>query len=430
MMSRLKTAMLATLSVIWLIPWMLPHTVWSLPVASCISWLGANDIPSRPYLVGVTVVTAVILFIYYRISINPPGSVALLICISILVLDHLAVAWTTSSPLVMSNCVRFVTGWAIGAVVVAVCARRLVVVGVVVSALGAVQAVYALALFRLGINMMTSGTVDRAGGTFNQPDVLSLWLAVALPIGILLLIHEKVTWRVISLSLIVGLTFSALLLTWNRADVAAEGVGLLFVILRVFPDLLWRTRIAITLALILGVVFIWHVRSSGPVNVASSGRSDAGRIGLWGQSAHIIATNPIFGYGLGALELPVLIKSHNTVAVAVFIQPKNLYLYWLAELGLMGAVLGTATIVLVIKALRSSAAQAENIGLSAAWIVILVTGLADTTFGPSRPVAGNVIFGILTGATLFLPLQRLQNSRPISELPSNEHRTELLQSPG
>jgi O-antigen ligase len=161
--------------------------------------------------------------------------------------------------------------------------------------------------------------------------------------------------------------------------------------------------------LIVGLLFVGvgYWRSHDAVDAASSTRSNNGRLQVWKRAALIFAHNPLSGIGLGATEIPLKVHSAvrpNETSLYLAIEPKNLLLHWADELGIGGIFLFAWLAYAIAKSLRGCKEDVA-IALGGAWLAVLAAGMTDTPFGLMNRSSGNVLIGLLLGATLLYSAQ-------------------------
>lgn len=130
-----------------------------------------------------------------------------------------------------------------------------------------------------------------------------------------------------------------------------------YVIIRRFPRQGFRIIAAVIVAVILSAPLVFHFVSAG-VDPATTGSSMGYRQLIWGRVLEIIAQNPVFGDGVGALR-----SYRDTIEVGPFAgelyvpnHAHNMALQLWAETGLVGALLLSAAIMLLAFRLPQPAA--------------------------------------------------------------------------
>jgi O-antigen ligase len=171
------------------------------------------------------------------------------------------------------------------------------------------------------------------------------------------------------------------------------------------------TTLVVGIVMVCLMALVLAVRVAGPVNRASSNRSVHGRVLLWKEGLGLFEKHWLTGVGVGSLELHITVPTTGGAETAdTESEPKNLVLFWLDEMGLSGGLFLIAFIVLIAKVLQNKTSTL-TLGISAAWIVLLVASLVDTPFGTAGRYYGNAVVGSLLGATLMCSGQSLKSHR-------------------
>jgi hypothetical protein len=256
------------------------------------------------------------------------------------------------------------------------------------------QAITAGTLFIAEGTSFYSGTLARAGGTFNDPNTLCLLLLAWIPIGLTLLMREtQLRWRlVLGVSLVVYLV--TLTMTWHRMAFPALAAGLCTSLV-----LLRASRRAVVSAAVLLTILtaITYAARSLPGNLASSERSSYGRLLVWKHSFHEIQRLWPDGLGVGrtALVIPEL-PSRSDGSAEVVWDAKSAPLHVVLELGILGFSILVAMLVFTVQCCRHSQSlylPAFAGALAAAGIF----GVPNTPFASYGTVSGNMLLGFLMG---------------------------------
>lgn len=381
--------------------YVLPNTIWSDD--SPVGWLAnallnQGSIWSKPSTVMLTIICIVACIWRTSKLACSISHAALALCVITYTVSILAtIIWSTDGKQV-SGCERILIATLLGLLVGLAfgrpepCIRVLVVISII-------QSLYTLFYAHSGTHMYISGTVQRAGGTFDQPTSLYRLFVISIPLtaGLFIMAVSSVS----SLCWSVGLatTFSALLLSYVRGGMIAVCVGLTCVVYRTSKSKFTAGFVcALVIASLAGVCYL---RARGPhVNQVSSVTSALGRLSLFRRGWNIFLRHPLTGVGIAAVELPV-VSRHSKHVVQVLAEPKNIYLLLLDEYGVFGAVLCVAAIASIRRIVIGSK---STIGYTilASWLSLAVAGLADTPFGTQRTDMGNLLVAALFGATLLL----------------------------
>ena len=272
-------------------------------------------------------------------------------------------------------------------------ARAMAVLVVLVAA----QAAYALALLAGGRDILWSGTLARAGGTYGQPTALYTAQLCALPAAVVLAATDMPPRRRALWGTFAALMLLALVAAWDRTAMVAVSVGLLWVLTRVRLRRGWGRLLCASL--LVCCVLIAGVRLHGRENRISTAGSLTSRRTLWRQGWRTFLAHPVAGVGVTHLRLRV--PSQVSRRVYTLIEPKNLALHWLAEMG-VGGLLLLLTFLLATGALVGTGGEPARVGIGGAWVALLVAGLTDTPFGVADRICQNGLVGFLLGATLLL----------------------------
>lgn len=275
----------------------------------------------------------------------------------------------------------------------------------IVAVIALLQAIISLYDLHMGINVLWSGNVARAGGTFNQPIILYVPLIFIIPFVLLQIIRS-------SSPIVLGIgcccfaiLVSALILTGMRGGMFAALVSTVFVVHTAYKQ--WK--VSLVAFLIVGLLFVGvgYWRSHDAVDAASSTRSNNGRIQVWKRAALILVHNPLTGIGLGATAIPLEVHpaaDPKKTVLFLAIEPKNILLLWGDELGIGGLLLLGGFGYAAVKALHGCKDDVA-ISLGGTWLAIFAAGMTDTPFGIADRYCGNVLFGLLLGATLIYSAQ-------------------------
>lgn len=302
---------------------------------------------------------------------------------------------------VVLNCTQVLVAFGAGLLVARLCSST-ERAAIVLAAFGTVQAAYAFYNYTHGENVFVSGSVTRASGTLGNPLFLSTMMCVCLPLTLSLAIEEKRAVVMGAWMIGVALLFAALLLAGSRGAILAAAVALSWMVWRVSGR--WTTAAAMAVVLSIVCLFVVSRRSSGEVNQASTARSTQGHYTLMQRGLGVFRHHWMTGVGAGSLEVPAPVQRAGIVTETVFLEPKNLIVHWLAELGVGGGALFVVFMVSISHVLRRSSSFIAP-GLGAAWIALFVAGLFDTPFGLAARPHANALVGALLGATLLLPIR-------------------------
>jgi hypothetical protein len=167
----------------------------------------------------------------------------------------------------------------------------------------------------------------------------------------------------------------------------------------------------------------WHsFTADQSTSIYSSNRllstSAGNRLAWWKEAAGAWSAKPVAGWGAGSFPVLDLLYRH-TAAVTVR-QPHELPLQFLAETGIVGAVLGIGALALLltaaVMAVRSRRAGAERLlaaALLAAPVAFLIQMLVDWDWDiPGVALPALAALGVLVGAVR-APDERVPGPRPL-----------------
>jgi O-antigen ligase len=208
-----------------------------------------------------------------------------------------------------------------------------------ISVIVAILAILGASLYRFGISSPFS-LDHRAQGTFDDPNMLAMYLAISISFTILyqLQIRKK---RVISLSTIILVV--AIILTASRGGTVGLAIAIIFVlgchlIKSKGKELL---KLLCIIAMILSALF-YVVTQTNLLNeslnrVAEISTEDRGtqeRVMLWSTAFHMWQENAWIGVGIGQFQS----YSKNIFGSDIGNIPHNTYLSILAEIGTFGYI--------------------------------------------------------------------------------------------
>lgn len=258
------------------------------------------------------------------------------------------------------------------------------------------EAMWALEIYYIiGLAPMHSGSIARAGGTFDDPNTLCLLLITWIPIGLSIgLAERRMNIRAYLLAPIV-ICLVALASTWHR-------VSLPIVLLANF--LCFRVDVcksrflrAILCCLVTMVVVVGIVRYL-PGNHLSSCRAVSGRIVVWHNAISQLPQSMPFGLGVGRLRIDTQ-PSERSHRVTTTNDAKCVPLTIILELGVYG-LLFLLVFVISLSKILISLVGANSAGLRASWISLGLYSFVNSAWGSPSTVLGNVLFGVLLGCTL------------------------------
>lgn len=182
-----------------------------------------------------------------------------------------------------------------------------------------------------------------------------------------------------------ALCATCLLLTASRMGVAAAAVGAAALLVwEAAAGKSWRAPVLAAVAL-LGGVGLLAILAGNTLLFARVGEIDAdmrGRAEIFAAHWQAFLASPLFGYGLGTFD--AVNTQHLTSENALYLwrvrAAHNVYLQWLEEGGLIGALpmFASVAVVLAFGIVRAAAGRSPlHRGLVCACAVVLVHGLTD-----------------------------------------------------
>jgi hypothetical protein len=311
-----------------------------------------------------------------------------------------ALIHSTANWISFRNLCELLAAMGIGVIAGWVCVEAYFVT-LAISLVGAIQAVYTLYYHHYGINDLLSGTVHRAGGSFNQPNGVSTVMLIALPIALAQALNPERPRLKQIFVFCAPVMLAALILTWERGGVLGAVCGMWWVLARRLTDR--RSVMAACAVLACIVIVVIQYRAAGSQTSLSSGRSVQGRFVIWRLSEQVFLKNWLSGVGVGnvAITLPRAISSPDSPA-DIISQPKSVFMLWLDELGISGGLLFLLFAAAVLTTLSARRSDASALAYEAAWLSLFVGCLFDTAFATYLRPYGNVLWGCLLVGTALL----------------------------
>ncbi len=273
-------------------------------------------------------------------------------------------------------------------------------VGPGLTAVASLAALYAIVYQRERTHGLLSGTVLRAGGTFDDPNNLYVLMLVALPLAVAGALQAERAWPRFAYLVAASAEFSALMMTWFRGG--AIGLALA---LATFVYMVTRSTRAAVTVLICAVALagvVTGVRMAGPQNRASATVSAQARVRQWWSALATFSAHPITGVGVNSYNAPVVSTRGGVTTYNVTSDPKGILLHWLVERGIAGGLLFVLFVWTIASLVRSASPDTDVAAIAAAWVGLLAVGCVDTPLGMPGRYAGTCCFGLLLGATAML----------------------------
>ena len=244
-----------------------------------------------------------------------------------------------------------------------------------------------------------TGTVYQTGGRrleghFFNPNTAGTFMACMLVLSIAVLARQlraaKPQERVAAAAPVgaVVLTFAVcLLMTASRGAAAALVAALVvFVALQLFSAKLKLTKaLMVGLgAVIVGAIVIYIAGDAVIDRLAGADKDAVVRTAIWAEHWQAFLASPLLGYGLGSTEAvnKTLITATNYSTLWNIKAILNVYLQWLEQAGLVGALpmfacIGSMIVTTLSGALQRSRMTLPLFGLLALDVVYLVHGATD-----------------------------------------------------
>jgi O-antigen ligase len=252
-----------------------------------------------------------------------------------------------------------------------------------------IQALYGVAYYWMGIEQFhTPNFGQRTGGTLRNPNpfypvvLMGFWLAVGLGAGTRGWL--RVFWLMLAFACFVGLWF-----TYTRAGWLALALTLPLITLGRWALVESRgAKVALYGLAAALIVATMLVRTGGELMGNPEDRSFWGRIAIWQTALRVWWDYPLIGGGVGTYaarqhaHLSDTLRKYNPMNT----EPKNLFLHWLCELGIVGLLMGLLVLIraaglwrqVVNRLQHGTSTHALMVGMGLALLALLLTGLMDT----------------------------------------------------
>lgn len=259
------------------------------------------------------------------------------------------------------------------------------------------HALTAVVLFNTGFRQFeTPGFGMRCSGVYGTPNTMYPLLITAYVLAYIRS-HVDRDRKTNPISVLVfGVTFALIILTFTRAAWTAIGVLNLCLAFRDRCYGKWHGAFLFTCGvLLLGATF--YVRTNGSLLTVDNDKSVSGRMLIWADAGRIAASRPVFGYGHGGFRNSPFFRATD--------EPKNLFLFFLIESGLVGSVSVLIGSALIFRRLRDASRDGppDDLRLVVAvsqysLVAFFISGFTDTpVFGPMERLPGTLVFASLLG---------------------------------
>lgn len=232
--------------------------------------------------------------------------------------------------------------------------------------------------------------IGRAQASFSQPNLLGFFLALTVPVALVLSLRRRPTVRLL-MAVTVAATIAGLLLSLSRTSIV--GTMLALGVLCAWPP--FRSLAAVALA-IIAVFLLTNLdtlaESSqlqvvgdrlGTLTQSGVVQGDA-RFDLWSTAPEMIADHPLLGVGYGNFSVAAPRYGLRDVDGLPFAHPHNVPLTFAVETGLVGGAAFLALLVTVVgtarRALRVRVVETWPLalGIVAALVATGVTSMGDS----------------------------------------------------
>ena len=253
----------------------------------------------------------------------------------------------------------------------------------------------------------------RAVGTIGHANILSYFFEITLPLMLALLMVSRHLWERVMYVVAIAAGLSGVLVTLSRAAWIAVPVTMLPVFLYFYGRRLLHLRSAVfgigLLMLAAGALTVAWPTISERVFSDDAGSADA-RAPLNRAALSVIEQFPVLGVGLNNLgnAFPLFDQTHNSrVFGPINHVVHNLYLYVLAEVGIVGFLAflwcfaGVLAVGWMLRRSPDPLARAIGVGGSAGLVAHMIHGLFDPGFRLSLAVSSLIaVQAGLIGAAL------------------------------
>ncbi len=259
-----------------------------------------------------------------------------------------------------------------------------------------VQATYASLYTYLGISVFPVGHVQRAGGTFYQPNALATVVLICLPMSIVYFLKSSKSYVQTFWLLCIAIFSGTLVLTWYPRAVIALGLSLTLVLFRMSGR---RAVLVCGFIFTLASTLLVCFQIAGGPDYSVMQRFLAAERETWHDGLIIVKNNWLIGVGPGTLDIP---SDNPSLHPGFFreneLQPTNLPLLIAEELGLGGCIIVLAIAYKIWRIIQRN----PDWAFASAWIAFAIFSLINLPSGTADKYYGNAIVGSLLGGTILL----------------------------
>lgn len=279
---------------------------------------------------------------------------------------------------------------------------------IVLVAVGAIEGGLAAITMDPGVAATGSSPEERAAGSFTQPNYLGGFLAVVLPLALVLTLRGSPAQRALAGAAAAAIA-AGLVLSQSRG--ALIGAAAALVVLLALPS--FRRAVSVGLAVVVGLVVATSLGWGGGLaatpslqavetrftQIDQSGAADQ-RTDIWAGSLDLALDHPVVGVGLA--NFPAYAPSYGILEDGTrepFLHAHNLPLNIVAELGALGLVAFVWMTVNLLAMLGRTALGGTDqrslyaVGLLGSFAAVSLHGIADYLF--SLNVLAAILFVVL-----------------------------------
>ncbi len=269
-------------------------------------------------------------------------------------------------------------------------------VGVILSLIGIMQALFGITIFTMDYQNITAGHVGRAYGPFSNAHTFIATLFIFLTLTLMLYSMYRDPMIRFVLIVLMGLMVVSIVLGQTRTPWGGVALALLIIFLRdrsVRPLLVFGGAVAVVVGI---AVLFWKMDQLGSfIDRVTSLNTLAGRVTVWATAMNMIVHNPLFGVGFTfdafTQHKPEYITGIGMLSAqyAVYLSvPHNEYIHVTVLLGLTGLVLFGLILYGVVKRMfqahtfKTASPLTQKLGLyvGAIFIGLMFNSLFSDTY--------------------------------------------------